>query len=81
MLLQERPGGPVPLLVGSCNFTISSKANREAGIGPTAQEDSSVVKDWLDAFQELFDQGSGIDQFESSMSEYGTNGFYLNGSV
>ena len=64
MLTQERAGCPVNLLVGSCNFTTSSKANREAGVGLMLAEDSVTTRSWLAAFQEVFSAGIDINQLE-----------------
>ena len=53
------------MLIGSCNFTTSSKANREASIGITTKSGTDLVRRWESAFEEVFESGLNIDQFES----------------
>ena len=53
------------MLVGSCNFTTSSKANKEASIGIRVNFGTELVRRWESAFEEAFENGSNIDQFET----------------
>ena len=60
------PGDKVDMLVGSCNFTTSSKANKEAStIGISVNFGTELVRCWESAFEEAFENGSNIDQFET----------------
>jgi hypothetical protein len=59
------PGDKVDMLVGSCNFTTSSKANKEASIGISVNSGTELVRRWESAFEEAFENGSNIDQFET----------------
>ena len=46
------PGDKVEMLVGSCNFTTSSKANKEASIGISVNSGTELVRRWESAFEE-----------------------------
>lgn len=59
------PGDEVDMLVGSCNFTTSSKANKEVSVGISVSSGTELVRRWESAFEEAFENGSNIDQFET----------------
>ena len=65
LFTQEQAGCSVNLLVGSCNFTTSSKANKEAGVGLVLAEESATIRSWLAAFEEVFSAGIDINQLET----------------
>lgn len=69
ILVHCHPGDEVKILIGSCNFTTSSKANREASIGLTTKQGTELVRHWESAFEEVFESGSSIDQFEADQGD------------
>lgn len=60
-----RPGN-ADMILSSCNYTTSSRANREAGVWITANRQDSVIEDWITAWEELWGQGSSIEDFEGA---------------
>lgn len=54
------------MILSSCNYTTSSRANREAGVWITANRQDSVIEDWITAWEELWEQGSSIEDFEGA---------------
>ena len=58
--------GRSDLILSSCNYTTSSRANCEAGVWVTAYRQDSVVEDWITAWDELWEQGSSIEDFEGA---------------
>ena len=64
---QENKQTPVKLIVGSCNFTTSSKANHEAGVALELLEGSATAQSWLKAFEEIFDQAASMEDFERDL--------------
>ena len=60
------PDGTAKLEVGSCNYTTSSKANRECSIVIKTSEDESLVRTWVKTFEETFQHGNAIDEVEQS---------------
>ena len=60
------PDGTAKLEIGSCNYTTSSKANRECSIVIKTSEDESLVRTWVKTFEETFQHGNAIDEVEQS---------------
>ena len=54
------------MILSSCNYTTSSRAYREAGVWITANRQDSVIEDWITAWEELWEQGSSIEDFEGA---------------
>ena len=52
-------------VIGSCNFTTSSKANAESGAFLRLNRGSSFERDWIHAFGACYSSGEDIEEFES----------------
>ena len=52
-------------VIGSCNFTTSSKANAESGAFLRLNRGSSFERDWIHAFEARYSSGEDIEEFES----------------
>ena len=68
-LLCMGPSGSARLVIGSCNFTTSSKANREAGVVIQCKEGDQLLKDWQQSFDDAFDAGATVEEFEKSLGD------------
>ena len=55
-------------LIGSCNFTTSSKANAEAGVFLRLSRGSTFEKDWIHAFEACYQSGESIEEFETRVA-------------
>ena len=68
-LLCMGPSGSARLVIGSCNFTTSSKANREAGVVIQCKEGDQLLKDWQQSFDDAFAAGATVEEFEKSLGD------------
>ena len=68
-LLCMSPTGSARLVIGSCNFTTSSKANREAGVVIQCKTGDQLLKDWQQSFDEAFAAGATVEEFERNLGE------------
>ena len=65
LFLQFNTQEPVVWITyGSCNFTTSSKANRETSVALELSERSGTALQWVASFEECFRDGSTISDFE-----------------
>ena len=55
---------PVDCVVGSCNLTTSSKANRESGVYLRLVRGTAFEKDWVHAFETAYQSGETVEEFE-----------------
>ena len=55
-------------VIGSCNFTTSSKANAEAGVFLRLSRGSTFEKDWIHAFEACYQSGESIEEFETRVA-------------
>ena len=77
VLLGTRDGTQY-LIIGSCNFTTSSKANWESGVlvkvdGPDGAS-SALIRDWMESFQEVSGSGSTLEEIEDKKTQRGSKG-------
>ena len=57
-------GPPVDCVVGSCNLTTSSKANRESGVYLRLVRGTAFENDWVHAFETAYQSGETVEEFE-----------------
>ena len=62
-------------VIGSCNFTTSSKANAESGAFLRLNRGSSFEREWIHAFEACCSTGEGIDEFESRVAASRSSSF------
>ena len=61
------------LVLGSCNWTTSSKSNRESGLLLTMPKEHQSVRDFLSHFSESWDAGASLEevQFQQNKTQGG----------
>lgn len=55
------------MIVTSCNWTTSSRSNREVGVLISTSETSGLVADWLMSWQECLEASVSIGEVEDSL--------------
>eukprot|EP00438_Fugacium_kawagutii_P006670 Skav225122 [mRNA] locus=scaffold1239:300159:312588:- [translate_table: standard] len=62
----SRPTGEKSMIIGSCNWTTSSKSNREAGVLIHAKDGnaSKVFQEWMEDFELAVQAGTSLGEIE-----------------